>query len=102
MEVEVVVGEGSPAQGTREQRLEANRLFWGLKGGEHPSLRQHRRKQRCGGEKKNSLWLAAEMDHWEHRKMGLERLGASVLMSLWLGGKAGSKNGVLIFRVEGI
>lgn len=44
---------GSLAQGTCEQRLEVNRLFGGIKGGEHPSLRQHR--QRCGGENKNRL-----------------------------------------------
>ena len=50
----MVLIEGSPAQGTCQQRLEVNRLFWGIKGGEHPSLRQHRHKQRCGGEKKES------------------------------------------------
>ena len=54
MEVEMVLIEGSPAQGTCQQRLEVKRLFWGIKGGEHPSLRQHRHKQRCGGEKKES------------------------------------------------
>ena len=30
MEVEMVVVEGSPAQGTCEQRLEVNRLFWDI------------------------------------------------------------------------